>query len=127
MVGKWLTARNARTFSIYELLFIITIVLPLLAWTSIAFFVTSFCFSCFMTQSCLLRRMLLELFQLGICFNCLVAKMRYAFCHLVSTSFIAFSVYIIRLVEYVVSGFSMLYWKPRFKSFISSFVNLISV
>jgi len=71
--------------------------------------------------------MLLELFQLGICLNCLMAKKLYAFCHLASTSFIPFSVYIIRLVEYVVSGFSMLYWKPRFKSFISSFVNLISV
>jgi len=71
--------------------------------------------------------MFLELFELGICFNCLVAKMWYAVCQLVSKSFIAFSVYIIRLVEYVVSGFSMLYWKPRFKSFISSFVNIISV
>ena len=47
--GKRLTAKNACTFSIYELLFITTIVLPLLSWTSIAFFVTSFCFSCFMT------------------------------------------------------------------------------
>jgi hypothetical protein len=53
--------------------------------------------------------------------------MWYAFCHLVSRSFITFSVYIIRLVEYVVSGFLMLCWKPRFKSFISSFVDLISV
>jgi hypothetical protein len=56
-----------------------------------------------------------------------MAKMRYAFSHLVFKSFIAFSVYIIRLVEYVVSGFLMLYWKPRFKGFISPFVNLISV
>ena len=48
-VGKWLTARNARTLAIYELLFITTIFLPLSAWTCIAFFVTSFCFSCFMT------------------------------------------------------------------------------
>ena len=43
--------------------------------------------------------------------------MRNALCNLAFKSFIAFSVSIIRLVEYVVSGFSMLYWKPRFKSF----------
>jgi len=75
--------------------------------------------------------MLLELLELTICFNCLVAKMRNAFCNLVSNSFIALSSFIIRLVEYVVvvvvSCFSMLNWKPRFKSFISSFVNFISV
>jgi len=53
--------------------------------------------------------MLQELFQSEICVSCLTAKMRYAFSHLVSKSFIAFSVYIIRLVEYVVSGFLMLY------------------
>jgi len=72
-------------------------------------------------------KMLQELLELRICFSCLVAKMRNAFCDLVSKSFIALSYSIIRLVEYVVSSFLMLYWMPRFKSFISSFVNLISV
>ena len=34
--------------------------------------------------------------------------MRYAFCNLVSKIFVAFSVSILRLVEYVVSGYSKL-------------------
>jgi hypothetical protein len=68
-----------------------------------------------------------ELLELRICFNCLVAKMRNAFCNLVSKNCIALSYSIIMLVEYVVSSFSVLYWKPRLKSFISSFVKLISV
>jgi hypothetical protein len=55
-----------------------------------------------------------EVCELRICFNCLVAKMRNDFCNLVSKSFIAFSFSIIKLVECVVCGFSMLYWKPRF-------------
>lgn len=58
--------------------------------------------------------MLQELCELRICFNCSVAKMRNDFCNLVFKSFIAFSVSIIKLVEYVVCGFSMIYWKPRF-------------
>jgi len=53
--------------------------------------------------------------------------MRYALRNLASKSFIAFSVSIKRLLKYVSSGFSILYWKPRFKSFIYYFVNLISV
>jgi len=36
-----------------------------------------------------------------------------------SKIFIAFSVSIIRLVEYVVSGFSMQYCKPRFNSVVN--------
>ena len=37
---------------------------------------------------------------------------RYAFCNLVSKAFIVFRVSIIKLVEYVVYGFSVPYWKP---------------
>jgi len=41
--------------------------------------------------------------------------------------FIALLISIRAFVKNAASGFSILYWKPRFKGFISSFVNLISV
>jgi hypothetical protein len=49
-VRRWLTARNAWTFSVYIFVSMTMIVLSLSAPKSIAFFVTSFCFSCFMTD-----------------------------------------------------------------------------
>ena len=56
-VRKWLTARNVWTFSTYVSVCTSTIVLPISTWTIIAFSVTSFCFSCFMTSSCLVCSM----------------------------------------------------------------------
>jgi hypothetical protein len=48
--------------------------------------------------------------------------MRYALCNLASKIFLAFSVFTKRFVKYAASGFSILYWKPRFKSLIYYFV-----
>jgi hypothetical protein len=53
--------------------------------------------------------------------------MRYALCSLSSENFIALSVSIKTFVKYAASGLSEPHWKARIKSFVSSFVNLISV
>ena len=54
---------------------------------------------------------------LKTCSNCLVVNMQYV---LYNLAFLAFSLSITRFAEYVASGFALLYWKPRFKNFISS-------
>lgn len=56
--SKWLTGRNAWPFSTCVSVLTTTVILLLSVWTSIALSVTSSCFICFMTQSCLLCSML---------------------------------------------------------------------
>ena len=79
-----------------------------------------------MTCACLFLFVLFW-FELEICCIFLVANILYGSCSFGSSSLMARSVSIIRFVQYVFRGFSMLCCGPWLSRFISSFVNFIPV
>ena len=99
------SVRKLCTFLLYSSVFMITIVLPLSARTIITFTVASLLFMSFMMYACLFCVALFWLLELKICFSFLVSSMRYGSCSLTSSSLMARSVSIIRLVQHVLVVF----------------------
>jgi hypothetical protein len=100
-VQKLFSVRKICTFLVYSSLFMITMFLPFSAQAIIVlvFSVISLLFMPYMMYACLFCVTLSWLFEMRICLSFLAAIMWNGFCNFMSSSLMARSVSIIRLVQ----------------------------